>query len=72
MSDKRNRGLGVPLAVIGGCVAFFALLLVLLSRNRSSDDNPALGFPIVLVVLAVVATVVAVVWRLASRKRSDR
>lgn len=71
MSNDRG-GLAVPLAVIGGCVAFFALILLLLSRSGISDDNPAAGFPIVLVVLAVVAGLVALVWRLVTRRRTER
>jgi hypothetical protein len=76
MSDTSNGpndrgGVGVPLAVIGGCAAFFAAILLLLGLNGNDDENTAaVGFPIILGVLAVVAVVGALVWRAVSRKRS--
>lgn len=69
MSDKKS-GLGVPLAVIGACAAFLAVILLLLSGGGEEEANPAIGFPVVLIVLAVVAVVAALVWRVVSRKRS--
>ena len=38
-----------------------------LPRDLSTDDNPAVGFPIVLAVLAVVG----LVWKAASKKKAD-
>ena len=70
MSDNRSR-LGVPLAVALGCLAFFLLMVGLATRDGSSDDNPAIGFPIVLVLLAVGATVLALVWRAVSKKKDS-
>lgn len=49
-------------------------LLLLLAAPASAQDggNPAdTGFPIALVVLAVVAVVFALVWRAVSKKRQD-
>ena len=68
MSDN-NRRLLVPAAVIAGCLALLLVLIALASRSGASDDNPAVGFPIVLAVLAVVGVVTAVVWRAVSRKK---
>lgn len=49
------------------------LLLALASpASAQSADNPAdTGFPIALLVLAVVAVVFALVWRAVSKKRQD-
>ena len=72
MSRKQN-GLGLALAVIGGCLALLLLLIGLTNRSGAEDDNPALGFPIVLGGLIVVATLVALGWRAVTRKSdSDR
>lgn len=71
MSDNRN-GLAVTLAVVGGCLAFFLVIVFLLVGRGEQEANPAVGFPIVLIVLTVVAVVAALVWRAVSRKRSDR
>lgn len=71
MSNKRN-GLGVTLAVVGACVAFFAVILLLLFGRGEQDADPAVGFPVILVVLAVVAVALALGWRAVSRKRDDR
>ena len=71
MSDNRN-GLAVTLAVVGGCLGLFLVIVLMLATGGEEDANPAVGFPIVLVGLAVVAVVTALVWRVVSRKRSDR
>ncbi len=68
MKDN-NRRLFVPAAVIAGCLALLLVLIALASRSGASDDNPAVGFPIVLAVVAVVAVVTALVWRAVSRKK---
>lgn len=50
-----------------------ALLLLAVPATAQEDaGNPAdVGFPIVLLVLAVVAVVFALVWRAVSKKRQD-
>jgi membrane protein implicated in regulation of membrane protease activity len=51
-----------------------AALLLLLPSAASAQDggNPAdTGFPVALLVLAVVAVVFALVWRAISKKRQD-
>ncbi len=68
-SNNRNRRLVVPAAVIAGCLALLLVLIALASRSGAADDNPAMGFPIVLAVLAVVGVVTALVWRAVSRKK---
>lgn len=50
-------------------------LLVLLAAPASAQDagNPAdVGFPIVMLVLVVVATAFALVWRARSKKKQER
>jgi hypothetical protein len=55
--------------------AFAALTLLLmtaspaLAQDTTPGGDPAVGFPIALVVLAVVAVVVALAWRAVSKKR---
>ena len=72
MSRKQN-GLGLALAVAGGCLALLLLLIALATRSGASDDNPAAGFPIVVGGLIVIATLVALGWRAVSKKsHSDR
>jgi hypothetical protein len=70
MKDN-NRRLVVPAVVVAGCLAFLLLLIGLASRSGAGDDNPAVGFPIVLVVLAVVSLVVALAWRAVSRRKAS-
>ena len=54
------------------------LVLVLVAAPASAsgpsgvDDSAATGFPIALAVLAVVATILALVWRAVSKKKQDR
>ena len=67
MTRKQN-GLGLTLAVAGGCIALLLLLIALATRSGASDDNPAVGFPIVIGGLIVVATLVALGWRAVNRK----
>lgn len=73
MTRKQN-GLGLTLAIVAGCVALLLLLIGLASRSGAEDDSAAAGFPIVLVGLVVVATLVALGWRAATRRKtpSDR
>ncbi len=66
---NNNRRLIVPVAVIAGCLGLLLALIALATRQGAADDNPAVGFPIVLVVLAVVAVVTALVWKAVSRKK---
>lgn len=61
-----------PLAL--ACLPLTPALLLLLAGPAAAQqaDQPAdVGFPIVLVVLAVVAVVFALVWRAVSKKRQD-
>ena len=72
MSDKHSR-LAVPVAVVLGCLTLFLVVLGLIAVTDNDDVNPAIGFPIVLAVLAVVVLVTAVIWRVVSqRKHSSR
>ena len=72
MTRKQN-GLGLAAAVAAGCLVLLLLLIALATRSGAQDDNPAIGFPIVLGGLVVVATLVALVWRAVTRRsHSDR
>ena len=72
MTRKQN-GLGLTLAVVAGCLGLLLLVIGLASRDGAQDDSAALGFPIVLGGLMVVATLVALGWRAATKKsHSDR
>jgi membrane protein implicated in regulation of membrane protease activity len=71
MNDT-NRRLGTPIAVISACAVLFLGLIALAVFGPNEAPNPALGFPIVLGVLAVVAVLGAVAWRSMSRRKSDR
>lgn len=56
-------------------LALVPAVLLLLAGPASAQgaDNPAdVGFPIAMLVLAVVAVVFALVWRAVSKKKSDR
>lgn len=66
---KKTSGAVVPLAVIGLCAAIFAVVVVAASGNTSQGDSAPGGFLLTLVVLAVVGSLVAVVWRALSRRR---
>jgi hypothetical protein len=55
--------------------ALLPLALLLLAAPASAQDSGTdaeVGFPIILLVLAVVATVFALVWRAVSRKKQGR
>ena len=54
-----------------------ALLVLLLTAapayaQEDGPTDPDIGFPVIMVILIVVATVFALVWRAVSKKRSDR
>jgi len=68
---ESNRRLLTPALVIGGCIALLLVLIALASRSGSGDDSAAIGFPVVLGVLAVAAVVFALVWKAISSKKSD-
>ncbi|MDP9392205.1 MAG: hypothetical protein M3P31_03425 [Actinomycetota bacterium] len=68
---EKNRRLLTPALVIAGCIALLVVLIGLASRSGSGDDSAAIGFPIVLVVLAVIAVVGAFVWKAVSKKKAD-
>jgi hypothetical protein len=69
---EKNRRLVTPALVIGGCVALVLVLIALATRSGSGDDSAAIGFPIVLVGLAVLAVVGAFVWKAVSKSGSSR
>ncbi len=67
---EQNRRLLTPALVIVGCIGLLLAVIALASRSGSGDDSAAIGFPIVLVGLAVVAVVSMFVWKAASKKKS--
>ena len=69
MTRKQN-GVALTLTVVAGCLGLLLLLIGLATRSGAQDDNPAVGFPIVLGGLIVVATLVALGWRAATKKKS--
>lgn len=71
MNDT-NRRLVTPIAVIAACALLFLALIALAVFGPNEAPNPAVGFPIVLAVLAVVAVVGALIWRSKSRRKSER
>ena len=73
MTRKQN-GLGLTALVAGGCLALLLALVLLATRDGATDDSAAGGFPLVLGGLVVLGTVLALVWRAATRRRtpSDR
>ena len=66
-----NKRLLTPALVIAGCLAFLLILIALATRQGAADDSAAIGFPIVLVVLAAVAVVTGLVWKAVSKKKAD-
>ena len=69
MTRKQN-GLALTLAVVGGCLALLLLLIGLATRSGAQDDNAAVGFPLVIGGLIVVGTLVALGWRALTRGKS--
>lgn len=70
MTDKRN-GLGLTLAVVAGCLALLLLVIALITQVSAEETNPALGFPLVMGGLIVLATLAALGWRAASKKKTS-
>ncbi len=68
--DSQNRRLLTPALVILGCVTLLLVLIALATRSGASDDSAAIGFPIVLGVLAVLAVVGGAVWKAVSKKKA--
>jgi hypothetical protein len=68
--EEKNRRLLTPALVIGGCVALLLVLIALTTRDGSGDDSAAIGFPIVLAGLAVLAVVGGLVWKAVSKSGS--
>lgn len=68
--SKQRSNLLVPALVALGAVALMAFLIARLASGAANDDNPAVGFPIVLVGLMVVGSIVAVVWKVVSQRKS--
>ena len=69
---SQNQRLLTPALVFVGCLALLLLIIGLASRGGSGDDSAAIGFPIILGVLAVVAVVAGAVWKAVSKKKADR
>ena len=67
---EQNRRLLTPALVIAGCIALLLVLIALATRSGSSDDSAAIGFPIVLVGLAVVSVIGMFVWKAVSKSKS--
>jgi hypothetical protein len=70
--DSQNRRLLTPALVILGCVTLLLVLIALATRSGASDDSAAIGFPIVLGVLAVLAVVGGAVWKAVSKKKAQQ
>jgi hypothetical protein len=70
--EEKNLRLLTPALVIGGCVALLLVLIALATRSGSGDDSAAIGFPVVLVGLAVLAVVGGLAWKAASKSNSRR
>ena len=70
MTRKQN-GLALTLAVVGGCVALLLLLIGLATRGGAQDDSAAAGFPLVIGGLIVVGALVALGWRAATKGKSS-
>jgi hypothetical protein len=68
---ESNRRLLTPALVIGGCIALLLVVIALATRSGAADDSAAIGFPIILGVLAIAAVVVGAVWKAASKKKAD-
>jgi hypothetical protein len=69
---EQNRRLLTPALVALGCVALLLVLIALTTRDGASDDSAAIGFPIVLGVLAVAAVVGGAVWKAVSKKKAQQ
>ena len=71
--DEKNRRTLTPVLTVLGCLSLLGVLIALAVGDDAGDsaENPAVGFPIVLVVLAVLAVVGGLVWKAVSRKKSD-
>lgn len=70
MSDNRN-GLGLTIAIAAGCLALLLLVIALITQVGAEDTNPAIGFPLVMGGLIVLATAGALGWRAASKKKES-
>lgn len=70
MTRKQN-GLGLTVVVAAGCLALLLLLIALITRTDGEEADPAVGFPLVMGGLIVLATLGALGWRAASKKRES-
>jgi hypothetical protein len=68
---ESNRRLLTPALTVLGCLVLLLVVIGLASRSGSSDDSAAIGFPIVLAGLAVLAVVFAFVWKAVSKGKSS-
>ena len=66
-----NKRLLTPVLVFAFCLALLLALIGLASRGGAGDDSAAIGFPVVLGVLAVGAVVAGAVWKAVSKKKAD-
>ena len=67
---RQQNGLGLTALVAGGCLALLLVLIALATRSGAEDDSAAGGFPIVLVGLVVLGTLLALGWRAVTKRRS--
>lgn len=71
MTRKQN-GLGLTAAVVAGCLGLLLLVIALIARTEDSEQvNPALGFPLVMAAVIVLATALALGWRAVSKNKES-
>jgi Kef-type K+ transport system membrane component KefB len=71
MTDRQN-GLGLTAAVGAGCLGLLLLVIALIARTEDSEQvNPALGFPLIMAGVVVLATALALGWRAVSKKKQS-
>ncbi len=69
---ESNRRLLTPALVIIGCIGLLLAVIALASRSGSGDDSAAIGFPVVLVGLAVASVVAMLLWKAVSKKSPSK
>jgi hypothetical protein len=70
MTDKQN-GLGLTAVVVAGCLGLLLLVIALVARTDGEQVNPALGFPLVMAGVVVLATALALGWRAVSKRKQS-
>jgi hypothetical protein len=68
---ESNKRLLTPALVFAFCLALLLAVIGLASRSGAGDDSAAIGFPIILGVLAIAAVVAGAVWKAVSKKKAD-